>query len=207
MFLLLTGFQSTLPARGATTRTGTNLSDFQFQSTLPARGATFSDSTDIEQLTNFNPRSPHGERLDSLADSSLQVAISIHAPRTGSDCTFGNAGYVWMEFQSTLPARGATAFSPPDFDPLIISIHAPRTGSDMIATAASVTGSISIHAPRTGSDARRSACRMTSRNFNPRSPHGERHAFSPPDFDPLTISIHAPRTGSDTRSRRPTSTR
>ena len=34
-------------------------------------------------------------------------------------------------------------------------------------------------------------------DFNPRSPHGERHAFSPPDFDPLVISIHAPRTGSD----------
>ena len=33
---------------------------------------------------------------------------------------------------------------------------------------------ISIHAPRTGSDARRSACRMTNRNFNSRSPHGER---------------------------------
>ena len=37
--------------------------------------------------THFNPRSPHGERLDSLADSSLQVAISTHAPRTGSDAT------------------------------------------------------------------------------------------------------------------------
>ena len=57
---------------------------FTFQSTLPARGAT-----------------------DSLADSSLQVAISIHAPRTGSDDIF-HPQRVGNAFQSTLPARGAT---------------------------------------------------------------------------------------------------
>ena len=34
---------------------------------------------------NFNPRSPHGERLDLYEKSLTKKAISIHAPRTGSD--------------------------------------------------------------------------------------------------------------------------
>ena len=33
----------------------------------------------------FNPRSPHGERHRNLEDWEVQIIISIHAPRTGSD--------------------------------------------------------------------------------------------------------------------------
>ena len=56
---------------------------------------------------------------------------------------------------------------------------------------------ISIHAPRTGSDYAACVIRLVCADFNPRSPHGERH--NPPDDDLLAevISIHAPRTGSD----------
>ena len=59
-------------------------------------------------------------------------------------------------FQSTLPARGATC----------------RLGS-----SANRAG-ISIHAPRTGSDLPPWKQRESRRNFNPRSPHGERPACS-----------------------------
>ena len=56
-------FQPTLPARGATPRAATTTDpDLEFQPTLPARGA-----------TRF-----HGKTV-------VQVAISTHAPRTGSD--------------------------------------------------------------------------------------------------------------------------
>ena len=100
-------FQSTLPARGATLiptlhtpavkisihapRTGSDvfvLSQLRrlriFQSTLPARGATKTSAKD-ERLGNFNPRSPHGERLPARLNGGKQAGISIHAPRTGSD--------------------------------------------------------------------------------------------------------------------------
>ena len=79
---------------------------------------------------------------------------------------------------------------------------------------------ISIHAPRTGSDDRVAHPTLSGRNFNPRSPHGERPALwlssaaSASYFNPRSphgerhelhdvfsllhvISIHAPRTGSD----------
>ena len=55
-------FQSTLPARGATGLTRTSFSTAQFQSTLPARGATPAAVFWTNLKSNFNPRSPHGER-------------------------------------------------------------------------------------------------------------------------------------------------
>ena len=59
-----------------------------FQSTLPARGATGNAEEMTAASRDFNPRSPHGERHDSLDAAE-------------------NEG----EFQSTLPARGATPSS------------------------------------------------------------------------------------------------
>ena len=81
------------------------------------------------------------------------TTISIHAPRTGSDGGWKKLYGKEAEFQSTLPARGATTrrLFPIIFDG--ISIHAPRTGSDgQQQYQYEKTIFISIHAPRTGSD-------------------------------------------------------
>ena len=59
------------------------------------------------RLFNFNPRSPGGERPAGVSFAVRKLAISIHAPREGSD----ELTYI----------RHLTAF---------ISIHAPREGSD-----------------------------------------------------------------------------
>ena len=100
-------FQSTLPARGATVSLQPSGSPHLFQSTLPARGATAGLPHLVSCPADFNPRSPHGERLGHV-ELALAVghfnprsphgerrqwqgtvgelqAISIHAPRTGSD--------------------------------------------------------------------------------------------------------------------------
>ncbi len=77
----------------------------------------------------FNPRSPHGERRTGLQMNDTP-----------------------KRFQSTLPARGATAPA--------------GTGAR--------NSRISIHAPRTGSDPGRTAPTKMQSHFNPRSPHGER---------------------------------
>ena len=168
-------FQSTLPAGGATISTGRCLLTSVFQSTLPAGGATADNNTvlnkrfrisihaprggsdilsqkAITSRTNFNPRSPRGERRFSTSRTSSRVL-----------------------FQSTLPAGGATfALYPEDFD-IYISIHAPRGGSDepKIPVKEEVFH-ISIHAPRGGSDSFRIITGGNSRHFNPRSPRGER---------------------------------
>ena len=136
---------------------------------------------------------------DSLADSSLQVAISIHAPRTGSDRTQGTTPCRTSSFQSTLPARGATAScSAESCLPRYFNPRSPH-GERLSVTSTNFTVScISIHAPRTGSDSARQPSRCKSPDFNPRSPHGERRSECRPVHDSQTISIHAPRTGSDT---------
>ena len=56
---------------------------------------------------------------------------------------------------------------------------------------------ISTHAPRTGSDDPTKKGKKGNNNFNPRSPHGERHIGLQPRQRIAVISIHAPRTGSD----------
>ena len=102
--------------------------------------------------TYFNPRSPCGERLCDGFEAASDFAISIHAPRVGSDRVMGgfvddkidfnprspcgerlspciNCAKV-IVFQSTLPVWGATAFDHSRFAATAISIHAPRVGSD-----------------------------------------------------------------------------
>ncbi len=58
--------------------------------------------------TNFNPRSPHGERRRRAGLQPHRVRISIHAPRMGSDDAAPAAPEKPAKFQSTLPAWGAT---------------------------------------------------------------------------------------------------
>ena len=124
-------FQSTLPARGATRPQPADAHGSRFQSTLPARGATgppgrttalrsdFNPRSPhgerqpkpppLRGLRNFNPRSPHGERHSIIDYQSAGFTISIHAPRTGSDVVVKVPICRAAEFQSTLPARGATS--------------------------------------------------------------------------------------------------
>ena len=101
-------FQSTLPGRGATLIHDKGIGTKRFQSTLPGRGATPYASTNFlhakisihapregsdpnglngsRSASNFNPRSPGGERPYFLGKAGLSKI-----------------------FQSTLPGRGATA--------------------------------------------------------------------------------------------------
>ena len=331
-------FQSTLPARGATQPPAEHASGQQFQSTLPARGATASDSSSagiptisihaprtgsdqsrqpepaaasnfnprsphgerqcrseskVSSNKYFNPRSPHGERRVATAENGWHAIISIHAPRTGSDHAVAvlvavsadfnprsphgerrvngkpkkrqeqhfnprsphgerrHAGAAdhcrrhfnprsphgerpstrlssvsatadfnprsphgerragtksppcWTLFQSTLPARGATAVGITyKYDTLLFQSTLPARG----ATAG--VGQSSRRAcdfnPRSphGERHHRSGVSVGVVHFNPRSPHGERPTpsiIAPPAED---ISIHAPRTGSDAAASR-----
>ena len=146
----------------------------RFQSTLPARGAT-------------------AERRGSHA----LVAISIHAPRTGSDSTRKICMAQLRRFQSTLPAGGATDEPLQNGGTLRISIHAPRTGSDR-GIERRFFWRVDFN-PRSPHGERRAVSTGVASdvNFNPRSPHGERRLQMGKRLKWLKISIHAPRTGSD----------
>ena len=80
-----------------------------------------------------------------------------------------------MPFQSTLPARGATRALVDDASIIQISIHAPRTGSDVGSHSAAYSANVfQSTLPARGATSAESVTRRRSRNFNPRSPHGER---------------------------------
>ena len=80
-------FQSTLPARGATCKpVSAELCDLYFNPRSP-HGERQAVRLSYPRRTGyFNPRSPHGERHGDLLMADVDVEISIHAPRTGSDC-------------------------------------------------------------------------------------------------------------------------
>ena len=148
-------------------------------------------------MKHFNPRSPHGERLQGIFSRRSSSTISIHAPRTGSDCSTSSVPSSPIRFQSTLPARGATFVAVFRERGDLISIHAPRTGSDQSATRRAGAGA--YFNPRSPHGERRK-CPSGFRapvHFNPRSPHGERRGLLAIRFTFFNISIHAPRTGSD----------
>ena len=86
-------------------------------------------------MVDFNPRSPHGERL------GLQLAASQAA-----------------QFQPTLPARGATRLIVSSRLARRISTHAPRTGSD--EGCSSSAGTSRHFNPRSPHGERRHAARL-----------------------------------------------
>ena len=125
-----TRFQSTPPARGATTISTSTISGKAFQSTPPARGATatYNGLSDLPEISihapreggdtdgrpdrrhepYFNPRPPRGGRRPDGQAVMRHFAISIHAPREGGDWSNSTWDAANIKFQSTPPARGAT---------------------------------------------------------------------------------------------------
>ena len=132
---------------------------------------------------DFNPRSPHGERLfrhvyrmcglsfqptlpargatTRISSPDASGTISTHAPRTGSDVYWrGECERRQPHFNPRSPhgERLPSAVHPASRCP--ISTHAPRTGSDVEKLEARVASLISTHAPRTGSDKILLRCRQ-----------------------------------------------
>ena len=74
----------------------------------PREGCDSASAPSTAQSGHFNPRTPRGvRRLLLLFCFKFQV-ISIHAPREGCDRGLQQRLWLWLLFQSTHPARGAT---------------------------------------------------------------------------------------------------
>ena len=169
---------------------------FVFQSTLPARGATRLSKLWKSAITDFNPRSPHGERPAKCRLPARPRHFNPRSPhgerQDAPHCQrYGKAdfnprsphGERLGSVQTCTPGSHFNPRSPHGerpTNPLFlsvyarISIHAPRTGSDADARHGAASAEISIHAPRTGSDRHGLHGNAHTGDFNPRSPHGER---------------------------------
>ena len=122
-----------------------------FQSTLPARGATPVLSAGRSLAANFNPRSPHGERLSGRGLARLAGLFQSTLPARGATFIVGFA-VNRAEFQSTLPARGATRLPRGCFcRHRLFQSTLPARGATGQHVLRKRRHPISIHAPRTGS--------------------------------------------------------
>ena len=130
----------------------------------------------------FNPPPPHGERQGGYPERLRRNEFQSTLPAWGATESPVIINPV-VQFQSTLPAWGATSRMCRDTVRHCISIHAPRMGSDHYLMGMSKFRNISIHAPRMGSDKQQMIDMMSS-----------------------FISIHAPRMGSDLRLGRDSNT-
>ena len=173
-------FQSTLPVRGATTMNSKEQAAAFISIHAPRAGSDASANPFLQVATDFNPRSPCGERQFFLKQCAKACVISIHAPRAGSDRHAYNVRFGRCNFNPRSPCGERQENAPIGRGKRPISIHAPRAGSDSTFTRWSECGNISIHAPRAGSDESRTA----------------------PAIGAELISIHAPRAGSDVNNER-----
>ena len=144
-----------------------------FQSTLPAWGATLIRAATSSSVPNFNPRSPHGERLPMLLLAATALLISIHAPRMGSDRHRRGHKSGHLRFQSTLPAWGATSlwinlfYHFTDFNPR--SPHGERLIKNCLFTK---VGKFQSTLPAWGATTQRAGTINRISNLNQRNPHG-----------------------------------
>ena len=240
-------FQPTLPARGATRYHFFRRLSNVISTHAPRTGSDTVPKSSRATPGDFNPRSPHGERRHHARKGYEHEHFNPRSPHgerqgrqlAGAACQnfnprspHGERHYVrretieLVEFQPTLPARGATKPVSAELCALYFNPRSPHGERHWERVGMGADRTISTHAPRTGSDLfglkQMQACQ---RDFNPRSPHGERLAHTAffhhaPIFQPTLpargatafwgrmlpfsrhISTHAPRTGSDARRTR-----
>ena len=169
-------FQSTRPSRTSTILGF--LSGNHFRISIHEALTDLDPSGHIRSLPfrNFNPRGPHGPRHYCSAAGTIDKTISIHEALTDLDmgrCIKAVAGDISIhEALTDLDINGKASAELYD-----ISIHEALTDLDYRKEVELVFLNISIHEALTDLDA---ACKATStvqKYFNPRGPHGPRHAL------------------------------
>ena len=101
------GFQSTLPARGATEQDGHRPGVHPLSIHAPRAGSDPSSPPASRSGSSFNPRSPRGERLVPASKFRGISGFQSTLPARGATTWLMDDAALPF-FQSTLPARGAT---------------------------------------------------------------------------------------------------
>ena len=180
-----------------------------------------STSSLTKPLIGFNPRAPRGTRHRRADVIRLtRKRFNPRAPR-GTRPVWVLGSVCPSRFQSTRPARDATAARSRKVGNIYVSIHAPRAGRDAGLVLFLVCGG-AFQSTRPARDATHFApasnplssrfnpraprgtrlfvipkFRFNHSCFNPRAPRGTRPRRDPCDRTNIPVSIHAPRAGRD----------
>ena len=192
-----------------------------FQSTPPARGATSTKRPPCIPTAYFNPRPPRGGRQVVREDRQRRKDRHFNPrPREGGDFICKRSGSSLKDFnprpprggrrcdslrclfpklfQSTPPARGATAPTAPtggrggNFNP-----RPPRGGRRIATNSILHRTTFQSTPPARGATPAAHLPRHCLRHFNPRPPRGGRRVGVDGHVQVSLISIHAPREGGD----------
>ena len=191
----------------------------RFQPTLPLRGATLLGKTSDDMYKGFNPRSPCGERRQTVYWVHDKTSFNPRSP-CGERRREGGGRMSEIEFQPTLPLRGATSTrlrtfaTASRFQPTLplrgatvmlyaltnwdsVSTHAPLAGSDSVSAHVLPHRAVSTHAPLAGSDLSRQGDRISARVSTHAPLAGSDHRAQHGRWQPQGVSTHAPLAGSD----------
>ena len=100
-------FQSTLPVGGATSAGTSRRRMCSISIHAPRGGSDISRIPLCVMMTDFNPRSPWGERQHNREYQGLSGEFQSTLPVGGATRAYHHWQY-WQGFQSTLPVGGAT---------------------------------------------------------------------------------------------------
>ena len=168
-------FQSTPPARGATSRCVILAWCCSYFNPRPPRGGRPRIHFFHVKQLDFNPRPPRGGRRNKIFDKIKNRAqISIHAPREGGDF-IDEVSLIWDNHFNPRPPRGGRPFT--FFRRLLILIFQstpPARGATLLMKSVLYGIIISIHAPREGGDEALPVIQPEPIYFNPRPPRGGR---------------------------------
>ena len=154
----------------------------------------------MKEPSDFNPRSPHGERLYGFCLLSMEESISIHAPRTGSDCFVMMTVSPIADFNPRSPHGERRTITRSrrqcqNFNPR--SPHGERRKRlSTLDTAALFQSTL----PARGATNRDCLPARLFPHFNPRSPHGERPAQQPMMQQPAQFQSTLPARGATSGS-------
>ena len=101
-------FQSTLPSRGATRSALGYPVQHGISIHAPLAGSDSSDTWNVFIDGDFNPRSPRGERLFLHHNMVINLQFQSTLPSRGATRNTLHRLFFQLLFQSTLPSRGAT---------------------------------------------------------------------------------------------------
>ncbi|QTA93774.1 Uncharacterized protein dnm_098820 [Desulfonema magnum] len=123
-------------------------------------------------------------------------AVSIHAPRAGSDIDKPVAIPSQKSFNPRPPCGERLFVEPGKWHIRFVSIHAPRAGSDDRYALLKQGITVSIHAPRAGSDMQ-TAKMLAKMQVSIHAPRAGSDQINSAEWSRTPVSIHAPRAGSD----------
>ena len=154
-------------------------------------------STPASSNMYFNPRPPRGGRLQHMIATRPTSPFQSTPPARGATALSTICAPCCI-FQSTPPARGATVLQGAGRFARLISIHAPREGGDPVFVALPAPSKLfQSTPPARGATANRVYLSPSNQHFNPRPPRGGRPRSGDSDRGQSRISIHAPREGGD----------